>query len=114
MFSIGQRLREERERLKLSQEGLGEKLGVDRKVIRNYEGDKTSPRADQLATLMALGADVLYIISGQKLLLGVTEPESLESYKPAERAAQVIRDLILTEQDAAMLMALALRLASGE
>lgn len=111
MFSIGQRLREERERLKLSQEGLGEKLGVDRKVIRNYEGDKTSPRADQLAVMLDLGADALYIVSGRKAPLGVTDTESSVAYKPAERAAAAIRPLVLSEDDAEMVRALAVRLA---
>jgi transcriptional regulator with XRE-family HTH domain len=111
MFSIGQRLREERERLALSQDKLGEELGVDRKVIRGYEGNKTSPRADQLVKMMELGADVIYIISGRKAPLGVAQPESLAAYNPAERAAQVIRDLMLSEEDAEMLRALAVRLA---
>jgi transcriptional regulator with XRE-family HTH domain len=112
MFSIGQRLREERERLNLSQDSLGEALGVDRRVIRNYEGNKTSPRADQLAKMMGLGADILYIVSGKRVLIEMKEPPTGDS-SPAEQLATYIRGLTLSDSDAEILRVLAMRLAAG-
>lgn len=109
MFSIGQRLREERERLGLSQDRLGEELGVDRKVIRNYEGNKTSPRADQLEKLMELGADVFFILTGSHAPAAAVD--SSESDKPAERLAAAVRVLNLSEEDAQMVKVMAVRLA---
>lgn len=106
--SIGLRLREERVRLGLSQADMGEVMQVDRKVIRYYEEDKTSPRADQLVELMLQGGDVVYIITGQKLPLSVHQP--MASYLPRDTVAAEISRMTLNEDDAELLIALARRL----
>jgi len=111
MSSIGSRLREERVRLGLSQPDMGDVMNVDRKVIRYYEEDKTSPRADQLAELMTHGGDVVYIITGQRLPLSVHQP--MASYLPRDTAAAAISQLQLNESDAEMLIALARRLSTA-
>ncbi len=67
MGSIGDRLREERERLGLSQSEFAAKAGTTRKTQFNYETDARRPDADYLAALLGAGVDVLYVLSGQRL-----------------------------------------------
>lgn len=66
MGSIGYRLREERERLGLNQSDFAEKAGATRKSQFNYETDARRPDADYLAAIAAAGADVFYILTGQR------------------------------------------------
>ena len=60
------RLREERERLALSQQALAEKCGVTARSQRNYESGERNPDSAYLAAIAAAGADVLYILTGQR------------------------------------------------
>ncbi|MFT3759003.1 helix-turn-helix domain-containing protein [Thauera sp.] len=63
---FGDRLLEERKRLKLSQEEVAEGCGVTLRSQRNYEKCERSPDAAYLERLAAIGGDVLYILTGQK------------------------------------------------
>ena len=60
------RLREERERLALSQQALAEKCGVTARSQRNYESGERNPDSAYLAAIAAAGADVLYVLTGQR------------------------------------------------
>ena len=60
------RLREERERLALSQQVLAEKCGVTARSQRNYESGERNPDSAYLAAIAAAGADVLYILTGER------------------------------------------------
>src|SRR5690554_949322 len=66
MVSIGENLRAERERLGLTQEALADAVGVTTKTQGMYERDQRSPNAEYLAALANAGADVLYVITGQR------------------------------------------------
>jgi len=66
MNQIGQRLREERERLGLSQTALGAIGGVQQNAQFLYEKDQRSPNADYLHALANIGADTHYIVTGQR------------------------------------------------
>jgi transcriptional regulator with XRE-family HTH domain len=66
VFSIGARLREERERLNYSQEGFAALAESSRPTQFNYESGKRSPDSAYLAAIAAAGADVLYILTGQR------------------------------------------------
>lgn len=63
---IGHRLREERERLGLTQPVFAELAGAKKRTLIDWEKDVSSPTAVQLAQLAAAGADVLYILTGQR------------------------------------------------
>lgn len=67
MVSFGGRLREERQRLGLSQTAFGEIAGVTKKTQALYESDERSPDGVYLAAIAAAGADVLYILTGQRV-----------------------------------------------
>ena len=60
------RLREERERLALSQQALAEKCGVTARSQRNYESGERNPDSAYLAAIAAAGADVLYVLTGER------------------------------------------------
>lgn len=66
MSTIGERLREERERLKLSQTVLGESCGVQKRAQINYEKGERAPDALYLAAFHAAGGDMMYVLTGQR------------------------------------------------
>lgn len=63
---IGKRLREERERLGLSQPAFAAVAGTTKQTLFSWETGKTAPDGFQLAALATTGADVLYILTGQR------------------------------------------------
>lgn len=84
--ALGDRLREERERLELNQEQLGQIGGVNRNTQGKYEKGERSPDAAYLAAVAASGVDVLYVVTGMrtpKTTASISEPESrlLEQYR---------------------------------
>ena len=62
-----------------------------------------------LMRLNALGADVLYIVTGERLPMSCSEARA--AYTPAEKLGEFIFDLKLSEEDAELLKATALRLS---
>ncbi|MBF0605707.1 MAG: helix-turn-helix transcriptional regulator [Nitrospirae bacterium] len=64
MNIFGERLREERKRLKLNQSQFAALGGVQVRAQIHYEKDERRPDADYLIAIAAAGADVTYIITG--------------------------------------------------
>ena len=64
MSGIGDRLREERERLRLSQGNFGEIGGVKANAQGKYESGERFPDAEYLAAVAEKGVDVLYVVTG--------------------------------------------------
>lgn len=60
------RLREERERLGLSQAEFGERAGVTKQSQHMYEAGKRSPDSNYLTSVALQGVDVLYVITGRR------------------------------------------------
>lgn len=109
LFNIGLRLKDERDRLGYSQETLGTRIGTTGRTIKKYEANETSPRATELLQLSSLGFDVLYIVTGEKIPLGVAQAPT--PYTAAARVAAFIAGLRLSDDDAAILKVMAERLA---
>ena len=63
---IGERLREERERLGLNQADFAAIGGSTRKTQYNYEAGERAPDGGFLAAIAAVGVDVLYILTGNR------------------------------------------------
>jgi transcriptional regulator with XRE-family HTH domain len=63
---ISTRLREERKRLGLSQTEFAAKAKVHLKSQMNYEKGDRAPDAAYLSAIAAAGADVLYILTGER------------------------------------------------
>lgn len=89
--SIGERLREERERLALSQSQMAELAkelgakGATRQSQALYEKGEQSPSAAYIAAISTSGADVLYILTGQRMGAVSNTPTS-PHLKPDEAA----------------------------
>jgi len=66
MTSIGPRIREERERLKLTQRAFGEIGGVEPNAQGKYESGERWPRADYLVAIAGHDVDVLYVLTGER------------------------------------------------
>ncbi|KAA6177269.1 helix-turn-helix domain-containing protein [Pseudomonas veronii] len=64
MSAIGLRLRQERERLGLSQKNFGEIGGVEANAQGKYENGGRAPKADYLSRVAAKGVDILYVLTG--------------------------------------------------
>ena len=65
MHSIGERLKEERKRLGLSQMELCELTGITRKTLFSYETGERSPNVLFLSALFNHDFDVDYILKGE-------------------------------------------------
>lgn len=95
MGSIGERLREERERTGLIQAAFAELAGVTKTAQFNYEKGHRAPDALYLSAIAAAGVDVLYVLTGSRRptaadSLTAQESAHLERYRalsPAVRAA---------------------------
>jgi transcriptional regulator with XRE-family HTH domain len=99
----GNRLREERKRLGLSQTDWGAAAGASKGSQILYEKGK-APTADYLAAIAAIGADVLYILTskrsaGQETEAGVSHREAalLDNYRHCrEEDRRAIDQIALT------------------
>jgi transcriptional regulator with XRE-family HTH domain len=79
---FGARLREERERLGLSQEALASLSGVKRLAQSQYEKEASFPTVRYLAALATAGVDLDLVIFGRRLelsLLSSAERDRIES-----------------------------------
>lgn len=65
-MTIGQRLREEREALGLSQPKFAALAGTTKQTLFSWESDRTAPSAAQLAAFAQAGVDVFYVLSGTR------------------------------------------------
>jgi len=61
---IGERLREERNRLKMTQLEFGLCGGVGNVAQYKYECGLRVPRADYLAKISQVGVDIYYVVTG--------------------------------------------------
>ncbi|MCF7534996.1 helix-turn-helix domain-containing protein [Pseudomonas petrae] len=88
MNGVGQRLRQERNRLKLSQSALGAIGGVETNAQGNYENGTRSPKAQYLLRIAEAGVDLNYVLSGSRssgegtCLAPLVEPGSNAAAKP--------------------------------
>jgi len=79
MNGIGPRLREERERLGMTQRVFGDIGGVEPNAQGKYESGERTPRVDYLAAVAARGVDALYVLNGVRTpvpLHGLSAQES--------------------------------------
>lgn len=64
--TIGERLKEERQLIRLNQTDLAEQCGVSKNTQLAYEKGERSPDAAYLAKAAALEMDVLYVVTGER------------------------------------------------
>lgn len=88
-MSIGARLREERERLKLTQPSIAQAAGTTKQTQHAYETNRTPPKASYLAEVASLGVDVAYVVTGTRLENSATTPTELAYLRICRRLADV-------------------------
>lgn len=100
-MTLGDRLREERERLKLSQPNFAAIAGTTKQTLFSWESGKTAPDGFLLAAFAAAGVDVLYVVTGQRSqgaaevdLLPADERVLVDAYRRCNADAK--RNLIQT------------------
>lgn len=89
-MTIGQRLKEERERIGLSQEQLGIIGGVKKLAQFRYENGETYPNAQYLAEVVKIGIDVNYVLFGTRANNALTaeEEQLLATFRAAPPAVR--------------------------
>lgn len=89
-MAIGQRLKEERERIGLSQEQLGIIGGVKKLAQFRYENGETYPNAQYLAEVVKIGIDVNYVLFGTRANNALTaeEEQLLATFRAAPPAVR--------------------------
>lgn len=102
-LSSGERLREERIRLGLSQAALGEIGGVRKQAQLNYEKGERSPDVAYLSAIAKFGADVQFIITGIRSAeaLAPDEEELLNLFRKAPLAIKAAALAALTAGNSA-------------
>lgn len=81
MSTIGDRLKNERERLGLSQTQLGAIGGVQKQSQLKYENGATYPNANYLNEVAKVGIDILYVVLGTRANTTINEEEQLLLHK---------------------------------
>ena len=77
MVNIGDRLKEERERLRMTQESFSVAGGAGKRAYIRYEQGERLPDAGFLAAISASGADVLYVLTGRREMKPMTQSLSM-------------------------------------
>lgn len=87
-LTMGQRIAEQRKRIGLSQEALGDKMGVSRQAISKWEADGAVPEIDKLIALSKLyGVSVGW-------LLGVEEQPEKQSDELTESQLKMVEEIV--------------------
>ena len=87
---FGSRLKEERNKVKLSQEVFGAIAGVSKQSQINYEKSERYPDLKYLQNIAELGCDVQYIITGisSSSLISQEHLEMLNLFNNADQSLQ--------------------------
>lgn len=97
-MTLGQRIAQKRKELGLSQEGLGEQLGVSRQAIYKWESDASLPEIDKLITLSKIFSVSVGWLLGVEETPSPAEPPSGELTEAQLQMVQEIVDRYLAAQ----------------
>ena len=98
-MGISDRIREERQRLGLSQEQLGAIAGVRKQAQLTYEKGDRHPDTLYLAAIAETGADVLYILTGQRAGGAAAAPVAEPTQQLSRRALAVAQNYEATSEE---------------
>lgn len=107
-MGIGDRLKEERERLGFSQTEFSAVAGASKNTQYNYEKGDRSPDAVYLAAVAGKGVDILYVVTGER------KPQLIDSINPeAAEFLEVYFKIDKADRDVLLRMAAAFAKAAG-
>lgn len=110
--SLGARFRTERERLGFSRPEFADAMKVSLGTVKNWEGGGSSPTADDLANFHEIGADVMYILTGQKVPENALDQCRADyELSPSKQLAAKVATMDLSAKDADLLLDFARRLS---
>lgn len=101
-MSLGERLKEERNRLGFSQTEFAEMVGASYKSQLRWEKDESAPGADALGVWAGVGLDVLYVVMGQRTTSSSIQPD-IPKLSPEKQELLDAFDGMTTEQRRAIL-----------
>lgn len=99
-MAIGERLREERKRLKMTQAVFAQLGGIGVSSLKLYEGNEIDPGSLFLSTIAAEGVDVQYVITGNRSTNALASDEQvlLDGYRELDPATRKrLLAFVLTE-----------------
>lgn len=100
-MTVGQRIAQKRKELGLSQEGLGDKLGVSRQAIYKWESDASLPEVEKLVALSRIfSVPVGWLLGEEEHPSGQTDSQSTELTEAQIKMVQEIADRYLAAQTA--------------
>lgn len=99
-FEIGERLKEERKRIKITQEELSACLKLTSRTWGSYERGQSTPDAWILSELEKKGIDIYYVITGKKLPIAFDNPDEEKIIKQYRSADEEIKFAISSIFDA--------------
>lgn len=96
-MGIGDRLKEERERLGFSQTEFSAVAGASKNSQYNYEKGDRSPDANYLAAVAEKGVDILYVVTGERKPQATDSigGEAMELLKLYEAVGEADRQVLL-------------------
>ncbi|MEQ2443290.1 helix-turn-helix domain-containing protein [Pseudoflavonifractor sp. CLA-AP-H29] len=100
-MTVGQRIAQKRKELGLSQEGLGDKLGVSRQAIYKWESDASLPEVEKLVALSRIfSVPVGWLLGEEEHPAGQTDAQPTELTEAQIKMVQEIADRYLAAQTA--------------
>lgn len=88
-MTVGIRLKEERKRLGLTQSAMAIACGVSKRTQIFYEGDSVGASAAYLTAAHELGADIVYLLTGERQRLSEGDADVLDAWRKATPQARV-------------------------
>jgi len=91
---LGERIREERKRLALTQAEFAERVGVKVLAQGAYESGRREPRASYFDLASKIGADAVYLVTGNRHL---ASPSQIDLRKAEMEAFRALDDEMLNK-----------------
>lgn len=92
-MTFGEKVKNERNRLRLNQDELAKKIGVTRRVISSYENDSSRPRGTERYKKLAeaLGVNINYLLSEDEAF--IADVEDNYGHRGAKQAKELLAEV---------------------
>ena len=92
-MTFGEKVKNERNRLGLTQDELAKKIGVTRRVISSYENDSSRPRGTERYKKLAeaLGVNINYLLSEDEAF--IADVEDNYGHRGAKQAKELLAEV---------------------